>query len=218
MAVRLCDVWPSGETTRITYHLQNLCMKDSRETPKPLEPGKRNRMKIKLDDIAWKVPKGHRLRVSISTTYFPMMWPLAEPPVLTVHAGPSALSLPIRRALKDEKPITFAAPESAEPLKQTEIKEGFHKREKTVDPKTGEVRLEIIDDFGVQKVTAHGLEIGAVGRETYSILPDDPLSARMETHWTETPQARALVGAHRDQGPDDRHEDALGLVGRDRRL
>lgn len=35
-------------------------------------------MKIKLDDIAWKVPKGHRLRVSISTTYFPMIWRVAE--------------------------------------------------------------------------------------------------------------------------------------------
>jgi predicted acyl esterase len=43
VAVRLNDVWPSGETTRITYHLQNLCMRDSRETPKPLEPGKRTR-------------------------------------------------------------------------------------------------------------------------------------------------------------------------------
>jgi predicted acyl esterase len=33
-------------------------------------------MKIKLDDIAWRVPAGHRLRVSISTSYFPMMWPM----------------------------------------------------------------------------------------------------------------------------------------------
>jgi hypothetical protein len=48
------------------------------------------------------------------------------------------------------------------------------------------MRLDIVDDFGTQKVTSHGLEIGAVGRESYSILPDDPLSAKMETHWTET--------------------------------
>jgi predicted acyl esterase len=186
VAVRLNDVWPSGETTRITYHLQNLCMGNSRETPKALEPGKRSKMKIKLDDIAWKVPKGHRLRVSISTTYFPMMWPVAEAPTLTVHAGPSTLTLPIRKPQKNEKEVVFASPQSAAPLKQTEVKKGTHKREKTVDAKTGEVRLEIVDDFGTQKVTAHGLEIGAVGREFYSILPGDPLSARMETHWTET--------------------------------
>jgi hypothetical protein len=27
---------------------------------------------------------------------------------------------------------------------------------------------------------------GEIGRESYAILPDDPLSAKMETHWTET--------------------------------
>ena len=44
-------------------------------------------MKIKLDDIAWRVPKGHKIRVSISTSYFPMMWPAPEPVTLTVYAG-----------------------------------------------------------------------------------------------------------------------------------
>jgi len=32
----------------------------------------------------------------------------------------------------------------------------------------------------------HGLIIGGVGREKFAILPADPLSAKMETHWTET--------------------------------
>jgi uncharacterized protein len=186
VAVRLCDVWPSGETSRISYHLQNLCMRDSRETPTALEPGKRYKMKIKMDDIAWKVPRGHRLRVSISTSYFPMMWPVAEPVALTVYAGASTVLLPIRKKIADEKEITFPAPQSAPALKQKTVKKDWHKRAKTVDPKTGETRLQIVDDFGVQKIESHGLEVGSVGRETYSILPDDPLSARMETHWTET--------------------------------
>ena len=60
VAVRLNDVWPTGEVSRITYHLQNLCMRDSRETPTALVPGKRYTMKIKLDDIAWRVPKDHK--------------------------------------------------------------------------------------------------------------------------------------------------------------
>jgi uncharacterized protein len=87
VAIRLNDVWPTGEVTRITYHLQNLCMRESRETPQLLVPGHRYKMKIKLDDIAWRVPKGHKIRVSISTTYFPMMWPAPEPVTLTVYAG-----------------------------------------------------------------------------------------------------------------------------------
>ncbi len=185
IAVRLNDVWPTGEVSRITYHLQNLCMRESNEYPTPLQPGKRYRMKIKMDDIAWKVPKGHRLRVSISTSYFPMMWPAPEPVTLTVYAGASEIRIPIRKPLIDEKPVNWLEAEAAEPAAQKELAKPAHKREVTTDPQTGEKRLEIVDDFGMQELQPHGLQVSSVGRETYSILPEDPLSARMETHWTE---------------------------------
>lgn len=186
IAVRLNDVWPTGEVSRITYHLQNLCMRDSREYPTPLEPGKRYKMKIKMDDIAWRVPAGHRLRVSISTSYFPMMWPAPEAVSLKVYAGASTIQVPIRKKQASEKPVEFAAPEAATPVAAKEIQKPFHKRDVSIDPKTGATRLEIVDDFGVQELKPHGLQVGGAGRETYSILADDPLSAVMETHWTET--------------------------------
>jgi uncharacterized protein len=185
VAVRLNDVWPDGKVSRITYHLQNLCMRDSREYPTPLEPYKRYKMKIKLDDIAWRVPKGHKLRVAISTSYFPMMWPAPEPVKLTLFAGASTVSLPIRKQDVTERPVTFAAPEAAEPIKQKELAKPSNKRKVSFDKKTGATRLEIVDDFGKQELKPHGLVIGGVGRETYEILPSDPLSAKMETHWTE---------------------------------
>ena len=186
IAVRLNDVWPTGEVSRITYHLQNLCMRDSRENPMPLEPGKHYRMKIKLDDIAWRVPQGHKLRVAISTSYFPMMWPAPEPVTLTVYAGKSQLHLPIRKDVAGESPVTWPEPEAATPVDQTEIKPAWNRRDTVIDPETGELRIEIVDDFGEQELHPHGLVIGGAGRESYSILPDNPLSARMETHWTET--------------------------------
>ncbi|MCA3559552.1 MAG: CocE/NonD family hydrolase [Aestuariivirga sp.] len=186
IAVRLNDVWPSGEVSRITYHLQNLCMRDSRENPMPLEPGKHYRMKIKLDDIAMRVPKGHKLRVAISTSYFPMMWPAPEPVTLTVYAGKSQLHLPLRKDVAGESPVTWPEAEAAPPADQTEIKPAWNKRETVTDPETGELRIGIVDDFGEQELHPHGLVIGGAGRESYSIMPDDPLSAKMETHWTET--------------------------------
>jgi uncharacterized protein len=185
IAVRLNDVWPSGEVSRITYHLQNLCFRDSRETPTALNPGQRYTMKIKMDDIAWKLPKGHKLRVSISTSYFPMMWPAPEPVTLTVHTGKSELHIPIRKKIEVEKQIKFASPESAKPVTEKQIKKPLHKREMTVDAKTGETRLAIIDDFGTQEIKPHGMVVWGAGHENYSIMPDDPLSAKMETHWTE---------------------------------
>ena len=185
VAVRLNDVWPSGEVSRITYHLQNLCMRDSREDPQALVPGQRYTAKIKLDDIAWRVPKGHKLRVSISTSYFPMMWPAPEPVALTVHTAKSELNLPIRKKPETEKLVTFAEPEAAKPVAQKQIKKSSNKREMTVNAKTGETKLAIIDDFGTQEIKPHGMIIWGAGRENYSIMPDDPLSAKMETHWTE---------------------------------
>jgi predicted acyl esterase len=185
IAVRLNDVWPDGTVSRITYHLQNLCMRDSREFPMPLEPGQRYRMRIKLDDIAWRLPKGHKLRVAISTSYFPMMWPAPEPVTLTVYAGASQLHLPMRKPVANEVPLSWPAPEAAPPAEMTELKPPSNLREVVRDDVTGELRTSIVDDFGEYELAPHGMIIHSVGRESYSILPDDPLSARMETHWTE---------------------------------
>ena len=138
IAVRLNDVWPSGEVSRITYHLQNLCMRESRETPSALVPGQRYRMRIKLDDIAWRVPRGHRLRVSISTSYFPLMWPAPEPVTLTVFAGATSIQVPVRDRSAEDTSLTWRAPEAAAPVAMRQIREGWHRREKTVDPVSGE--------------------------------------------------------------------------------
>ena len=186
VAVRLNDVWPTGEVSRITYHLQNLCMRDSRETPTALVPGTRYKMKIKLDDIAWRVPKGHKIRVAISTSYFPMMWPAPEPVTLTVYAGKSLLHLPLRKDIANETPLSWKSvgsrrareDEGAAQVLATSARRRY-------DEKTGEMRIEIVDDFGEQELKPHGMIISGAGRESYSILPDDPLSAKMETHWTE---------------------------------
>jgi predicted acyl esterase len=62
VAVRLNDVRPDGSVTRITYTLQNLTHIVSHEHPEALEPGERYFARIKLDDIAWHLPEGHRLQ------------------------------------------------------------------------------------------------------------------------------------------------------------
>jgi uncharacterized protein len=113
------------------------------------------------------------------------MWPAPEPVTLTVHAGASQILLPVRKDILAETPLSWMPAEAAEPVKQKEIKSAFNTRETVLDEKTGELRIEIIDDFGEQEIKPHGMIVAGAGRESYSILPDDPLSAKMETHWTE---------------------------------
>lgn len=183
LIARLNDVAPDGSATRITYGVLNLCHRDSHETPEPLEPGKTYRIKIQLDDIAWRLPAGHTLRLAVSTCYWPLIWPSPETATVTVHTGGSALLLPVRADL-DDAVQPFQAPESAQPLKLEILRENRKLREWSEEGSV--LTLTILDDFGENKDLSHGLVSGEVGREIYTISKDDPLSARAKTHWTQT--------------------------------
>ncbi len=183
-AVRLNAVWPDGAVSRLTYAVANLCHRDSHDKPQALEPGKTYTIQIKLDDVACKVPKGHKLRVSISTSYWPLIWPAPEPVTLTVHTGASFIDVPVRKTRRGEKPPVFAPAESAAPVDLITVDKPWHIREVTMDQRTGETRMAIVDDFGRTTIAEHGLTTWSCGRENYSILPHDPLSAKQECHWS----------------------------------
>lgn len=185
IAVRLCDVAPDGSSTRVTWGVLNLCHRDSHETPTQLTPGKVYRVAVKLDDIAYAFPPGHRIRLAISTAYWPMIWPSPEPVTLTVQMGASTLSLPVRQG-ENETPPVFPPAEAA-PLRKTEsLRNSDQSRVIEKDVGSGETLLRIIDDFGEERDLDTGLASGAIARETYSICPDSPLSAHVSIHWTET--------------------------------
>ena len=75
LAVRLCDVHPDGASLRVSYGMLNLTHRDGHETPAPLVPGQRYQVRIQLNDAGSVFPAGHRIRLALSTTYWPMIWP-----------------------------------------------------------------------------------------------------------------------------------------------
>lgn len=161
----------------------NLCHRDSHEAPEPLEPGKIYRVRVQLDDIAWRLPAGHTLRLALSTCYWPLIWPAPEQATLTVHTAGSAFHVPVRADL-DDAVQSFQPPESAAPLALENLRQGENLREWSTQ---GSVHtLSVVDDFGEDKDLTHGLVTGSVGRETYTITAGEPLSARAATHWTQT--------------------------------
>jgi len=185
LAVRLCDVAPNGSSTRVTWTVLNLCHRDSHDAPTPLTPGKTYQVRLKLDDIAYAFPVGHRIRVAISTAYWPMIWPSPEPVTLKVHTGVSSLNLPVRDVDDDPEPV-FPPVEAALSRQTESMRNAEQFRTIERDVGTGEATLRIVDDFGEARDTDTGLSSGTIARETYRIYPDDPLSARVDIHWTET--------------------------------
>jgi predicted acyl esterase len=188
LAARLNDVRPDGTVSRITYALQNLTHIVSHEAPEALDPGERYFCRIKFDDIARTLPKGHRLRLSLSTSYWPIMWPAPEPVNLQVHTARSWLTLPVRTPQLGEVAPQFEEAASAPPLDLIELRAPSNLREQIEDDFTGEVTIEIVDDFGLYQNREHGLIAGEIGRETHMVHPDDPQSAQMMTHWTQEMQ------------------------------
>ena len=183
VAVRLCDIQPDGASTRITYGVLNLCHRNSHEFPATVVPGEAMEIAVRLDDVAYHVAPGHRLRVAVSSTYWPLVWPSPEAVTLTLHEG--ILELPVRPSGQGDE-ASFAEPESAAPRRVETLRESTNSRVVDRDDATGQVSLAIVDDFGAVRDFDHGLETGGVARERWTIDPADPLSAFGETHWTQT--------------------------------
>jgi putative CocE/NonD family hydrolase len=183
IAVRLCEVHPDGASTRITYGVLNLLLRDDRATPMALPVGDPVTVRLTLDQIAYRAAPGNRLRLAISTAYWPLIWPAPEAASITLLAG--ALHLPLRPTASGDE-CAFAQPEAAPAWKIETLRPAAHGRRVERDLTTGLVTTIIEDDFGETRDRDHGLTHGGVARERWSIHPDDPLSARGETHWTAT--------------------------------
>lgn len=184
VAVRLSDVAPDGKATRVTYGVFNLTHRTSHEYPEILEPGKKYRVKISLNGVAQVFPRGHRLRLSLSNSYWPLCWPSPELPELTVFTGVSKLILPVRQPLPaEDQLIVFPEAESAEPLRERRIKGGESTWRVVRDLATEEAALEVIKNTGVMHINEIDLDVKANSWERYSALGDDYQSVRGETYW-----------------------------------
>jgi hypothetical protein len=183
IVVRLCDVHPDGASELISWGVLNLTHRNSHEFPTPLVPGEVFTTRVVLDQAADRVPAGHHLRVAISNTYWPMIWPSPEPTCL--HLRAATLKVPIRRLSKGDE-VTFPPPEAAAPWRIETLRPTSSERIVEHDQKTGTVTLKIADDFGEVRDLDHRLVSGHTVEERWTIHPDDPLSARAEAHWTQT--------------------------------
>ncbi|PWE33895.1 peptidase S15 [Maritimibacter sp. 55A14] len=183
IAARLSDVAPDGAATRVSYGLLNLTHRDSHEHPEPLEPGRDYVVEVPFKHVAQTFRAGHRIRLALSTSYFPLAWPTPEPVTLTVLPGRSQLDLPVRAAGDRDVPA-FGPPRAGQPLDMSF--EVAPQAEWVVeeDRDTGRTTVIVRDHEGGAVIKAHEFYHSAEGRERYSILPDDPASAEGEACWT----------------------------------
>lgn len=183
-AVTLSEVLPDGAITRLSYGILNLTHRDSHETPTPLEPGTRYQVQIKLNDCAQRLNKGSRLRVAISSSYWPIVWPTAESATLSILSGVSSLELPVRTPRPEDKNLRkFDPVENAPDLDIAQIQPSAERYQTCDDMRSGRAVLEILGNDGVKRNNDTDWSFGSSCHRVFSILPDDPLSAEATLTW-----------------------------------
>jgi putative CocE/NonD family hydrolase len=183
VAARLCAVAPGGESTLLSRGVMNLCQRDSRSEPEALVPGKRYDVRVSLKATSCALPAGHRLRVALSTSWWPIVWPSPRPVAVTLRFGPgTAVRLPLRRTSPGEPEVDPLPPppERARPPFEWLRPRDPHQRV-TRDLATGEVVVDSAWEFFGGRRLAGGLEYDYRDPVRFTIREDDPLSARVTT-------------------------------------
>ncbi|MGW3849511.1 CocE/NonD family hydrolase [Streptomyces fagopyri] len=184
---RVCDVAPDGASTLVTRGALHLSARYGRDQAVPWEPGTTEDVRFELDAIGYAVPPGHRVRLSLSSAYWPWIWP--EPGSeagFTLDPSACSLELPVR-ARESDPVITFAEPEHSAPLgvaSAVTLDEPRPERRVLHDVAKDEWRLETVPRDGGTLIHPDGLEHTEEALETYSVRATDPLSARTHSSWS----------------------------------
>jgi len=139
-------------------------------------PGDFYDVTLTLDETGYRLAPGHRLRLALSTAYWPLVLPGPRPVTATLRAGAGAvLALPILDGAPEAPP---PAPADPNPLPQYPVRTGGHRRRHVErDLQTGRVRYVISQDGGWIENPGHGMLKRETRDETWEIGPAEPEGA-----------------------------------------
>jgi putative CocE/NonD family hydrolase len=188
VCVRLNEVLPGGESLQVSYGILNLTHRNSHELPESLVPGERINVRVQLNDIAHTFARGSRIRLAVSTAFWPIVWPSPRTVTLSLSTLGSRLHLPSRASASADAPER-----TLPPPRQSRV----HDSSVVIDPEPGFIGTRVNRRSGVQsfifkadtgtrRIDRHGWRHSAKTNYQYHIHPEDPTSARVDLKATET--------------------------------
>jgi len=183
IAARLCNVTPEGASHRVSYGVLNLTHRDSHEHPTKLQPGKSYKATVTLNACGHHFRKGTRIRLALSTAYWPLIWPSPEAATLTLSTGSSSLMLPVRPASDDDAKVKFLPPESAPHAPVSIVRNGHAERTVEIDLLNRSATYRTVGEGGVfgegvRRFEETGTSLSHDLMRELTISADDPLCAR----------------------------------------
>ncbi|MFS8110643.1 CocE/NonD family hydrolase [Rhizobium jaguaris] len=182
LCARLVDLHPDGTATRVSSGVLNLAHREGNAEPKPVKKGERTKIRLTLDACGYRFRKGHRICLSLSTSYWPMILPPPENPGLTIDIASIGFGLP---KLGAHEAIDIKQPDNPDPLpKYIEHAPALTKRQVVRDLSANKTHYEIREDTGLFEHPGTGLSTRQLREEVWSIALDDPLSMSGTSIWT----------------------------------
>ena len=163
--VRLTDVAPDGTSSQVTAGILNLTHRQSHVQPEPLEPGRVEEIRVTLRPAGYRFLAGHRIRVSVASSAWPVIWPSPDPAAFELWYGPATPS----RLILPVVPSAGGPGDALPPAFKTSPPELLHVgAEGDADPPIWQVQEDVID--GTVMVTIHdgGEDLLEDGRRLYS--------------------------------------------------
>ncbi|MFP4612868.1 MAG: CocE/NonD family hydrolase [Spirochaetaceae bacterium] len=203
IACRISDIAPDGGATRITYGVLNLTHRQGHDRPEELPTDRWIDVDVPLNHIAQRFDTGHRIRLSLSTSYWPLVWPAPESPRLTLDPAASSLSLPLREDTPAQPtPREFAPAESADPPEHSILIPPHREWTVTHNLADNEARLTVINNDAKYRLERDGWTFHREVTENYSYRRNryDTLRAEVRAvrsfeqgHWTAETHTRTLL-------------------------
>ena len=182
LAAVLSAVDGDGRATLVSYGVLNLTHRRSHASPEPMPVGRRQSATVQLNACGQRIAKGQRVRLSLATAYWPVIWPSQSDAALLLDG--TRLDLPLRPPRDLDKGLcAFGPPESAAPPAIDRLSDGRYERHRKVDFTTGIETSERISDSGAEVHRHTGMTVQRQNSETFEIHPDDPNSATGTQCW-----------------------------------
>lgn len=198
VAVRLCEVSPSGRSHLVAYRFWNLGYLDGDLGPARQVPHGRFGIDVPLNVMGHTFKRGWKIRVAVSPAFVPTLWRSPEPTAIVLHAGgasQSRLVLPVRKPRPGDtraqallgRPVTaHVDPQRYAPIEATR-RDAVNRRTAqtvTVDGRAG-VAVHKLMDAGsyVYGGILANLLVDSSATETFVTFADDPLHAEMSTRY-----------------------------------
>ncbi len=182
--VRLTDVAPDGTSAQVSAGILNLTHRESHEHPSPLEAGRIEGVRVLLRPAGYRFLPGHRIRVSVASSAWPVVWPSPYAAEFELHRGPASpshLVLPVIPPAGGPGDVPVPAFKTTPPETPPAGVEG------AADEPVWRITTDVIGDSVTVSIHDGGEDILDDGRRLYAAetlaltaSDSDPASARLE--------------------------------------